>query len=190
MKRWRRSQTNRVFAGVCGGLAESFDADPDVVRALWILLGLWGGIGLVPYVAALVLLPESDLPPDFQPPDRSRRNLGLALIALANDYGRKDLVYSGPVFREHAIEGARVRLKFDHTGSGLAARDGKPLTWFEIAGADGKFVPAEAAIDGNDVVVGAAGVAEPKAVRFAWSQIAEPNLINREGLPAGAFRTR
>ncbi len=83
MKPWKRSQTNRVVAGVCGGLAESIGADPDVVRAIWILLGLCGGIGLVPYVAALVLLPESDLPPEFQPPDRTRRNLGLALIALA-----------------------------------------------------------------------------------------------------------
>ncbi len=83
MKPWRRSSTNRVVAGVCGGLAESFDFDADAVRAAWILLGMWGGIGLVPYVAALVLLPESDRPIDFQPPDRGRRNLGLALIALA-----------------------------------------------------------------------------------------------------------
>jgi phage shock protein PspC (stress-responsive transcriptional regulator) len=70
-------------AGVCGGLAESIAADPDVVRAQWILLGLCGGIGIVPYVAAIVLLPESDLPLGFHPPDRTRRNLGLALIALA-----------------------------------------------------------------------------------------------------------
>jgi phage shock protein PspC (stress-responsive transcriptional regulator) len=72
-----------VIAGVCGGLGESLGADPDVVRAVWILLGLCGGIGLVPYAAALVLLPESDVPPGFTPPDRTRRNLGLALIALA-----------------------------------------------------------------------------------------------------------
>jgi phage shock protein PspC (stress-responsive transcriptional regulator) len=68
---------------VCGGLAESFDLDADAVRAAWILLGLWGGIGLAPYVAALLLLPEQEFSPDSRPPDRRRRNLGLALIALA-----------------------------------------------------------------------------------------------------------
>ena len=53
------------------------------------------------------------------------------------DYGRSGVVYSGPVYREHAVEGGKVRVKFDHTGSGLASRDGQPLTWWEIAGADG-----------------------------------------------------
>lgn len=94
------------------------------------------------------------------------------------------------MYREHVIEGGKVRVKFDSTGSGLAARDGKALTWFEIAGADGKFTAAEAVIEGHDVIVSAAGVAGPMSARYAFSQIAEPDLINKEGLPAGAFRTK
>jgi sialate O-acetylesterase len=83
-----------------------------------------------------------------------------------------------------------VRVQFDHTGSGLAVRGDGALNWFELAGADGKWVEAQAVIEGSEVHVTAAAVPEPKALRFAWSQIAEPNLINKEGLPAGAFRTR
>ena len=63
------------------------------------------------------------------------------------------------------------------------------LTWFTIAGADRNFVPATAQIDGDSVVVSAEGVTDPVAVRFAFDHTAEPNLINKEGLPASAFRT-
>ena len=76
------------------------------------------------------------------------------------------------------------------TGSGLASRDGKPLREFEIAGPDGKFLPAEAVIEGSDVLVSNAAVPAPTQVRHAWTQIPEANLINKEGLPASAFRTR
>ena len=68
----------------------------------------------------------------------------LALWALAKDYGKKDLVYSGPLYKSMKVEGSKIRLSFAHVGGGLKSRDGKPLSEFEIAGADGKFVPAEA----------------------------------------------
>jgi hypothetical protein len=87
------------------------------------------------------------------------------------------------------IEGSKIRLSFNHTGSGLASRDAKPLDWFEIAGKDGKFVKAQAAIDGDTVLVSIDAIAKPIAARFAWDQVAVPNLINKEGLPAGPFRT-
>jgi sialate O-acetylesterase len=63
------------------------------------------------------------------------------------------------------------------------------LTWFTIAGADGKFVPAEAVIVGDTVEVSAAGVKDPDAVRFAWDETAQPNFFNGAGLPAEPFRT-
>ena len=113
----------------------------------------------------------------------------LALWALAKDYGQDDLVYSGPLYNSMAIEAGKIRLSFDHTGSGLASRDAKPLDWFEIAGEDGKFVKAQAVIDGNTIVVSSDAIAKPTAARFAWDQVAQPNLINKEGLPAGPFRT-
>jgi sialate O-acetylesterase len=122
---------------------------------------------------------------------RNKKDVGnrLALWALARDYGRKDLVYSGPLFKSMKVEGDRVRLLFAHVGGGLKSRDGKPLNEFEVAGADGKFVPAEAVIDGDDVVVHAKGLSSPTQVRFGWHFSANPNLMNKEGLPASPFRT-
>jgi len=88
------------------------------------------------------------------------------------------------------IEGGKAILKFDHADGGLVAKDAQPLNWFTIAGADGKFVPAQAAIvDDNTLEVSAAEVAVPVAVRFAWAETAQPNLYNEAGLPAEPFRT-
>ena len=86
------------------------------------------------------------------------------------------------------VEGNKVRFSFEHVGEGLAAGD-KPLSWFQIAGEDKKFVDAKAEIDGSTVVVYAAEVEKPVAVRFGWNQEAEPNLVNAAGLPASPFRT-
>ncbi len=112
----------------------------------------------------------------------------LALWALAKDY-KKDLVYSGPLYKSTNVEGNKIRLSFAHVGGGLKSRDGQPLREFEIAGADGKFVPAEAAIDGDTVVVEANEVASPAQVRFGWRSGANSNLVNKEGLPASPFQT-
>lgn len=123
---------------------------------------------------------------------RNKQDVGkrLALWALANTYGKKDLVYSGPLYDSMSVEdGGKVRLKFKHVGSGLAARGGKPLSWFQIAGKDGEFVDADARIDGDSVIVSSDKVKEPTDVRFGWHQEAEPNLMNKEGLPASPFRT-
>jgi sialate O-acetylesterase len=83
----------------------------------------------------------------------------------------------------------KIRLSFDHAGSGLESRDGKALSFFQIAGEDKNFVNADATIDGKTVVVSSPSVAKPVAVRFGWDQRAEPNLRNKEGLPALPFRT-
>lgn len=88
------------------------------------------------------------------------------------------------------IDGGKITLHFAHTGGGLKSRDDKPLSEFEIAGADGKFVPAEATIEGDSVVVQAKAVEKPTQVRFGWRNIANPNLMNKEGLPASPFRTK
>ncbi len=112
----------------------------------------------------------------------------LALWALARDYGRKDLAHCGPIYQGMQIEGGKIRLSFDHTGSGLVAKDGT-LANFVIAGADRKFVPAKAVIDGRKVVVSSGTVAEPVAVRYAFDNAGVPSLFNREGLPASSFRT-
>jgi len=120
---------------------------------------------------------------------RNKLDVGnrLALWALARTYDRK-LVYSGPLYRSMKIEGNRIRLTFAHA-AGLKSRDGKPLNEFQIAGADGRFVAATAAIDGQNVIVSAAGVSTPQQVRFGWHKVANPNLVNSAGLPASPFQT-
>jgi len=126
---------------------------------------------------------------DIHPRNKLDVGRRLALWALSHDYGRKDVVFSGPLFKSMTREGRKVRIHFEHAGGGLASRDGEPLSWFEIAGDDQRFVKAEAALDGDTVVVWNQAVPAPAAVRFGWHQEAEPNLINTEGLPASPFRT-
>jgi sialate O-acetylesterase len=112
----------------------------------------------------------------------------LALWALAKVYGR-DLVYSGPIYKSMSIEGNKIRLQFDHVGGGLVAADGKPLTDFIIAGADHKFLPAVAEVEGSSIVVHSDQMGQPVAARYAWHDDATPNFANKEGLPASPFRT-
>ena len=126
---------------------------------------------------------------DIHPKNKFDVGNRLALWALAKEYGKTDLVYSGPLYKAMKVEGSKIRLSFAHVGGGLKSRDGKPLTEFEIAGADGKFVPAEATIDGDTVVVQAKEVATPTQARFGWRNVANPNLVNKEGLPASPFQT-
>ena len=126
---------------------------------------------------------------DIHPRNKQDVGARLALWALAKNYGKKDLVYSGPLYKSMKKEGDKIRIEFDHVGSGLTSRDGEALSWFTIAGEDGKFVEAEAVIDGESVVVSAASVKDPAHVRLGWNQLAEPNLSNKDGLPASPFRT-
>ena len=113
----------------------------------------------------------------------------LALIALAREYGKKDLVYSGPMYRDYKVEGGKIRLDFDSIGTGLATLDDGDLTHFTIAGEDQKFVPAKAVIDGTSVIVSSEKVSNPTAVRFGWGDADLTNFANKEGLPASSFRT-
>lgn len=125
---------------------------------------------------------------DIHPKNKFDVGNRLALWALAKDYQRP-VVYSGPLYKSMKVEGNKVRLAFAHVGGGLKSRDGKPLAEFEIAGADGKFVPAEATIDGEAVVVESKAVSSPAQVRFGWRNEACPNLVNKKGLPASPFKT-
>jgi sialate O-acetylesterase len=122
---------------------------------------------------------------------RNKKDVGqrLALWARAKVYGETNLVFSGPLYKAMAVEGDHVRVSFDYVGGGLMTADGAPLKWFEIAGDDHIFYKALAEIDGPTVVVRSPRVPAPKAVRFGWQQMAVPNLFNKEGLPAGPFRT-
>jgi sialate O-acetylesterase len=124
---------------------------------------------------------------DIHPKNKQDVGARLALAARAVAYG-EDIEYSGPVFRDMRIDGSEVRLSFDHVGGGLQAK-GEPLKGFTVAGADGKFMPADAKIDGIHIVVSSPSVAEPKSVRYDWAAYPDGNLYNADGLPAVPFRT-
>ena len=111
----------------------------------------------------------------------------LALAARAIAYGEK-IEYSGPLYDSMANKDEKIILSFKHIGGGLIPKNGE-LKGFTIAGSDGKFFPATAAIQGDTVIVTSDKVARPTAARYAWTQFPEVNLFNQEGLPAAPFRT-
>jgi sialate O-acetylesterase len=140
----------------------------------------------LPHTAMAVTIDIGDRK-NVHPRDKAPLGNRLARIALARDYGRK-IEYSGPQCESVASEGSALRLKFSHAANGLVARGG-PLKTFEVAGADGKFVPAEAMIEGDAVVVRSAEVAAPTIVRYAWAGYPDGcNLYNGAVLPAAPFR--
>jgi sialate O-acetylesterase len=157
----------------------------------------------IPHTGMAVAMDLADVrdPGDIHP--KNKRDVGerLALWALAKDYGKKDLVYSGPLYREMQIEDEKIRITFDSVGSGLTVATKKgfapvvkepqgKLQRFAIAGEDMKWAWADAVIDGKTVVVSSPAVPKPVAVRYAYGMSGDDcNLYNKEGLPASPFRT-
>jgi sialate O-acetylesterase len=124
---------------------------------------------------------------DIHPTHKQPVGARLALAARALAYGEK-IEYSGPVFESMKTKGSEVVLNFTHLGGGLVAKEGN-LKGFTLAGTDKVFHPAKAEIRGSTIVVSAANVSSPVAVRYAWANAPEGNLFNRAGLPASPFRT-
>lgn len=136
-------------------------------------------------VVAIDLGEWNDIHPD------NKKDVGerLALAAFKLGYG-ENLVYSGPVCQSAEIEGNKISIRFSHTGSGLITKDGEAPAEFAIAGADKKFVWANARIENDKIIVWNESVKEPLYVRYAWADNpVNPNLYNREGLPASPFKS-
>ncbi|MFA5292318.1 MAG: sialate O-acetylesterase [Phycisphaerae bacterium] len=125
---------------------------------------------------------------DIHPKNKHDVGDRLARWALNKIYGKSDVVFSGPLYKEMKIDGNSIRLFFDYAQGGLVAKGGE-LTYFTIAGEDRKFVSAKAVIDGETIVVSNPQIEKPVAVRFAWSNWVQPNLFNTAILPASSFRT-
>ncbi|GHB83464.1 sialate O-acetylesterase [Persicitalea jodogahamensis] len=136
-------------------------------------------------VVAIDLGEWNDIHPD------NKKGVGdrLALAAMKTAYG-ENLVHSGPLFQSATVEGDKIVINFTNTGSGLITNDGEPLSDFAIAGTDKNFVWAKATIENGKVLVQSDEVPNPKYVRYAWADNpVNPNLYNKEGLPASPFRT-
>jgi sialate O-acetylesterase len=112
----------------------------------------------------------------------------LALAALGTVYYRR-IPYSGPIYAGMSSEKGKIRIKFNHVDGGLVAKDSSTLKGFAIAGADRKFVIAQARIENDTVLVWSDEIPSPVAVRYAWANNPICNLYNKAGLPASPFRT-
>lgn len=149
---------------------------PNTAMAVTIDLGEW-----------------NDIHPDRKKPVGDR----LALAAEKLAYGG-DLVYSGPLYSSSVVRGDTIVLSFTHTGSGLLFKDSSYTSPgpdevegpFSIAGPDKRFIWAHAKIVGDQVWVWSPGIKDPKYVRYAWADSpVDPDLYNKEGLPASPFQT-
>ena len=178
---WAQGEFPFLFMhlGATGGAAK----DPSQIG--------WGPIREAQ--SAALVLPNTavaafhDSDSDLHPRKKEIAGARLALAARAIAYGEK-IVYSGPQFDTLKIDGDKAIVSFKHAGGGLVAK-GDVIKGFAIAGADGKFVWADAKIDGDKVVVSSKSVSQPAAVRYGFASNPQCTLYNRENLPALPFRT-
>jgi sialate O-acetylesterase len=121
----------------------------------------------------------------------------LVLAARKHAYD-EDLIYSGPMYKSHEVRGGKVEVVFNHVGGGLIKKafqiedvktTSAKLEGFELSADGHSYVPAEATIQGDQVVVSSDAVKSPKHVRYAWTGFPKANLFNKGDLPAHPFRT-
>jgi sialate O-acetylesterase len=124
---------------------------------------------------------------DIHPKNKQDVGLRLALAARALVY-KQPIEYSGPLFQAAAPEGGAMRVYFAHA-DGMHSSNHEAIAGFEIAGADGQYVPAEAKVEGSTILVSSPQVASPATVRYAWADDPVCNLVNQVGLPASGFRS-
>jgi sialate O-acetylesterase len=159
-------------------------ADPDVstwaeLREAQALAAQGNRIGVV---TAIDVGDQHDIHP------RDKRTVGARLAAWALATVHEQTVpWNGPRFAALAIAGNEAHLTF--TADGLCTRDGKPPRGFALAGRDRKYVWAEAKLAGSTVTLRHPQIATPVAVRYAWADNPDANLVDRHGLPALPFRT-
>lgn len=136
-------------------------------------------------MATIIDIGEVD---DIHP--RNKQDVGSRLWASAEKVAfGKNLVYSGPMYSGHVVEGNKIRISLLHEGSGLTTKGTDSVLGFAIAGNDKKFYWANAIIEGNQIVVSSSKVNAPVAVRYAWADNPNVSLYNKEGFPAVPFRT-
>jgi sialate O-acetylesterase len=141
-----------------------------------------------PLVAMACAIDVGD-PDDIHPRNKQAVGQRLARIALREVYGLNDVICHGPEFERIAIEGRRIRVYFRHAKGLKTSNGAEKVLGFEVAGADGRFVAADARIEGETVVVEASNVDIPLALRYAWRDYLAVNLENDAELPTVPFRT-
>ena len=186
---WRGHWGEGDFPFLIVSLSNWWDQYPNPTESAWaeIREAQWMAARKLPNCGLALTIDIGDLRNDHSP---NKQEVGrrLALFALAKSYG-KDVPYSGPEFTGLKMDGNKFRLSFSHADGGLVAKPEGELKGFAVAGADRKFVWAQAKIEKNTVVAWSDAVKKPVAVRYAWATNPVCNLYNGAGLPAVPFRT-
>ena len=203
------AQYRPLFAGLIRGWRREWKGTPGAFPFLWVQLPGYGSVDSVPAgrpawavlresQTAALALPRTgqavtiDLgePTNIHPRNKQEVGRRLALLARSVAYGER-VVSTGPSYLGHQVRGGRIVLAFAHQGGGLVSRgaDGA-VQGFTVAGADRRFVRAEARIEGSRVVVWSDRVPHPVAARYAWADYPlQATLYSRAGLPMAPFRT-
>ncbi len=177
---WRRAWGCGDFPFLFVQIAPWYGMGPEIREAQFLTLAK------SPNTAMAVTTDVGDAE-DIHPARKGPVGERLALAALALAYGEKR-EYSGPLFDKAEFKDGKAVVSFTHAGGGLKA-EGGPLKGFTIAGADKQFVPAQAKIEGDTVVVWSDEIPTPQAVRYGWANVPDVNLTNEAGLPASPFRS-
>jgi sialate O-acetylesterase len=187
IKDWRKQWGLGDFPFYFVQLANFMKAEAEPVASTWAELrdAQLGTLSL-PNTGMAVSIDIGDAK-DIHPKNKQDVGKRLALIALAKNYGVK-VPYTGPMYQSAKIEAGAIKLSFN-AAEGLKTSDGTALKGFSIAGSDQKFHWAKAEIKGSQVVLSSNEVPNPVAVRYAWANNPNCNLVNGAGLPASPFRT-
>lgn len=187
---WRRQWNAPALPFLWVQLANFVSGADTATDSPWALLRESQSMALALPATAQAVTIDIGNPADIHPLDKQGVGHRLALAARQVAYG-ETLVHTGPIYRAAVFEGREVRVGFEPSASALAARGGGDAAHgFELAGADRRFHPASATLQGDVVVVTSEAVAQPQAVRYAWRDNPEhADLINRDGLPASPFRS-
>ena len=179
-QRWGEGNFPFYIVQLAGWGDRGGDSWPPLRQAQWLTAQNVPGAGIA---TAIDIGDVSDIHP------KNKQEVGrrLALVAEAKAYGLP-VSYTGPVYQAMTVTGSLARLTFSHFEGGLVAQGGT-LFGFTVAGSDGKFVPADARIDGSAVVVSSPQVPQPAAVRYDWAGYPSGTLYDKAGLPAFPFDT-
>jgi sialate O-acetylesterase len=137
----------------------------------------------------MVVTIDTEEPYQLHPADKQAPGHRLAMLAEKQIYETPDAMVGGPEFAGMEIADGKAIVSFDNTGGGLKSKGGTVAKGFQIAGDDGHYVWADAAIHGDAVTVQSKDVPAPTAVRYAWADFPDCDLTGRSGLPAMPFRT-
>ena len=124
---------------------------------------------------------------DIHPSNKHDVGLRLAGLALNNDYGR-DIVDSGPLYKNLEITKNKLMIEFSSIGSGLVLSNFEKSE-FEIAGKNKIYISADVKIVGDRIQLSSPDLLKPMYARYAWRDISIATLFNKEGLPASSFST-